>query len=126
MAQHRDAATPAPDEGPGLAGISARLGVLTRTNSEALGAALTTMRNRKKHDFTRGVAITSSIHPDEHTHIEPVRYGKGSNAMGLLSTLMTDGGGRLPRGVKWLAHVARHPGSTYGFTAASTTGPNGR
>ena len=66
--------------------ISARLGVLTRTNSEALGGALTTMRNRKKHDFTRGVAITSSIHPDEHTHIEPVRYGKGSNAMGLLST----------------------------------------
>ncbi len=93
-----------------LPGISARLGVLTRTNSEALGAALTTMRNRKKHDFTRGVAITSSIHPDEHTHIEPVRYGKGSNVMGLLTTPMTDGGGRLPRSVKWLAHVARHPG----------------
>jgi cholesterol oxidase len=90
--------------------ISARLGVLSRTNSEALGGALTTIRNRKKHDFTRGVAITSSIHPDEHTHIEPVRYGRGSNAMGLLSTLMTDGGGRLPRGVKWLAHVVRHPG----------------
>ena len=92
-----------------LPGISARLGVLTRTNSEALGGAMTAMRNRKKHDFTRGVAITSSIHPDEHTHIEPVRYGKGSNAMGLLSTLMIDGGGRLPRGVKWLAHAARHP-----------------
>ena len=100
-----------------LPGISARVGVLTRTNSEALGGALTTIRNRKKHDFTRGVAITSSIHPDEYTHIEPVRYGRGSNAMGLLSTLMTDGGGRLPRGVKWLAHVARHPGqfvSLYG------------
>jgi cholesterol oxidase len=93
-----------------LPGISARLGVLTRTNSEALGGAMTTMRNRTKHDLTRGVAITSSIHPDEHTHIEPVRYGKGSNVMGLLTTLMTDGGGRLPRGVKWLAHVARHPG----------------
>jgi cholesterol oxidase len=93
-----------------LPGISARLGVLTRTNSEALGGVLTTMRDRKKHDFTRGVAITSSIHPDQHTHIEPVRYGRGSNAMGLLSTLMTDGGGRLPRGVKWLARAARHPG----------------
>ncbi len=93
-----------------LPGISARLGVLTRTNSEALGGALTTMRDRKKHDFTRGVAITSSIHPDQHTHIEPVRYGTGSNAMGLLSTLMTDGGGRLPRGMKWLAQAARHPG----------------
>ena len=90
--------------------ISARLGVLTRTNSEALGGALTTMRNRKKHDFTGGVAITSSIHPDEHTHIELVRYGKGSNAMGLLSTVMTDGGGHVPRWARWLAQVARHPG----------------
>jgi cholesterol oxidase len=93
-----------------LPGISARLGVLTRTNSEALGGALTKARNRKKHDFTQGVAITSSIHPDEYTHIEPVRYGKGSNAMGLLSTLMTDGGGEVPRWAKWLAQVARHPG----------------
>jgi cholesterol oxidase len=71
---------------------------------------MTTMRNRKKHDFTRGVAITSSIHPDGQTHVEPVRYGKGSNAMGLLSTLMTDGGGRLPRAMTWAGHVARHPG----------------
>ena len=63
----------------------ARLGVLTRTNSEALGGAEVRMRNSKKHDFTRGVAITSSFHPDEFTHIEPVRYGKGSNAMGLLA-----------------------------------------
>jgi len=93
-----------------LPDISARLGVLTRTNSEALGGALTKLRNRKKHDFTHGVAITSSIHPDEFTHIEPVRYGKGSNAMGLLSTLMTDGDGQVPRLAKWLAQVARHPG----------------
>ncbi len=89
---------------------SAMLGVLTRTNSEALGGALTKMRNRRENDFTRGVAITSSIRPDEYTHIEPVRYGKGSNAMGLLSTIMTDGGGQLPRWLKWLAQVTRHPG----------------
>ncbi|HTZ25741.1 MAG TPA: GMC family oxidoreductase [Streptosporangiaceae bacterium] len=93
-----------------LTGISARLGALTRTNSESLNGAVTTLRSRKEHDFTRGVAITSSIHPDPSTHIEPVRYGAGSNAMGLLSTLMTDGGGRLPRSVRWLAQVARHPG----------------
>lgn len=88
--------------------ISARLGVLSRTNSEALGGAMT--RRHKDHDFTRGVAITSSIHPDEHTHIEPVRYGKGSNAMGLLCTLMTDGGGRTPRWARWAGQVLRHPG----------------
>jgi cholesterol oxidase len=97
--------------------ISDQLGVLTRTNSEALGGALTKLRGRTDHDFTRGVAITSSIHPDEYTHIEPVRYGKGSNAMGLLSTVMTDGGGPVPRWARWLAQVARHPGrlvSLYG------------
>jgi len=100
-----------------LPGISDRLGVLTRTNSEALGGALTKLTNRKKHDFTRGIAITSSIHPNDYTHIEPVRYGKGSNAMGLLSTVMTDGGGPMPRWAKWVAQVARHPGqvaSLYG------------
>lgn len=93
-----------------LPGISPRLGFLSRTNSEALGGVMTKMRNRRKHDFTVGVAITSSIHPDEQTSIEPVRYGRGSNAMGLLSTLMTDGGGPAPRWVKWLGQAARHPG----------------
>jgi cholesterol oxidase len=44
-------------------------------------------------DLTHGVAITSSIHPTSDTHIESVRYGRGSNAMGLLQTLMTDGAG---------------------------------
>ena len=39
------------------------------------------------------MAITSSIHPTSDTHVEPVRYGKGTNAMGLLQTLMTDGAG---------------------------------
>ncbi len=100
-----------------LPGLSPRLGSLTRTNSEALGGAMTRLRDRKKHDFTRGVAITSSIRPDPVTHIEPVRYGRGSNAMGLLSTLMTDGGGRVPRPVTWLGQVLRHPGrvaSLYG------------
>ncbi|MFD8365847.1 GMC oxidoreductase [Streptomyces hygroscopicus] len=96
--------------------ISDRLGVLTRTNSEALVGAQTTDRRyrRARHgerraDFTRGVAITSSIHPDENTHIEPVRYGKGSNAMGLLSILQIPYGGRLPRWLRFLGANLRHP-----------------
>jgi len=45
-------------------------------------------------DYTRGVAITSSIHPNDTTHIEPVRYGKGSNAMMFVQmVLSTDGSG---------------------------------
>jgi cholesterol oxidase len=72
--------------------LSDKLGVLTRTNSESIvGAA--TLQVAPDLDLTHGVAITSSIHPTSDTHIEPVRYGKGSNAMGLLQTLMTDGAG---------------------------------
>jgi cholesterol oxidase len=94
-----------------LPGISARLGELTRTNSEALVGAMSRKRPEpgSDRDFTQGVAITSSWHPDAHTHIEPVRYGRGSNAMGLLTTMMTDGGGRVPRPLKALAQVFRHP-----------------
>ncbi len=80
--QHADAAAP-PARRRRLPDISPRLGYLTRTNSEALLGAIS---NDKNPDYTHGVAITSSWHPDENTHIEPVRYGKGSNAMGLLNT----------------------------------------
>jgi cholesterol oxidase len=90
-----------------LPSISARLGELTRTNSESLLGAVSKDRS---HDFTRGVAITSSWHPDADTHIEPCRYGKGSNAMGLLTTALTDGGTPARRIRQWLAVAARHPG----------------
>ena len=92
------------DEGT-LANLSPRLGELTRTNSEAILGARTF---RRDVDFTRGVAITSSFHPNDHTHIEPVRYGRGSNAMGLLTTALADGGGRF-RPAAWAREVARHP-----------------
>jgi cholesterol oxidase len=93
------------DEGM-LPGLSRRLGELTRTNSEALLGATS---RHVDVDYSQGPAITSSIHPDPTTHIEPVRYGKGSNAMGLLGTLLVDGGGRLPRPVRFLGEIARHP-----------------
>ena len=92
-----------------LPALSDRLGDLTRTNSEALCGASTGARPAPV-DFSRGVAITSSYHPDEATHIEPCRYGKGSNLMGLLTTLMTDGGGRWPRPLRWAGQMLRHPG----------------
>ncbi|WP_117213102.1 FAD-dependent oxidoreductase [Allorhizocola rhizosphaerae] len=83
--------------------VSDRLGALTRTNSESLlGATVLPGQARTRGvDFTDGVAITSSFHPDERTHIEPVRYGRGSNAMGLLQAPATEGGpGRFGRFVK--------------------------
>jgi cholesterol oxidase len=59
-------------------------------------------------DLTHGVAITASFHPDEHTHVENVRYGRGSNAAGLLATLLVPGGS-LPRPVMFLREVSRRP-----------------
>ncbi|HSU00976.1 MAG TPA: GMC family oxidoreductase [Nocardioides sp.] len=67
--------------------ISDRLGVLTRTNSEAI---LWATANDDSVDWSEGVAITSSFHPDEHTHVEPVRYGRGRNVMPLMATVLVD------------------------------------
>ncbi len=88
--------------------LSERLGTLTRTNSEALVGAMS-RHVPPPEDLTKGVAITSSIHPDENTHIEPVRYGKGSNAMGLLTAIQVPGGGRIPRWLRFLGLVVRRP-----------------
>ena len=87
--------------------LSDRLGHLTRTNSESLIGAIAPNTDV---DYSTGVAITSSFHPDEHTHIEPVRYGKGSNAMALMQTVLTDGDGPGPRWRTWLAELWKQKG----------------
>jgi cholesterol oxidase len=95
------------DEGM-LPGLSPRLGELTRTNSESiLGAIASDVRV----DYTRGVAITSSFHPDDVTHVEPVRYGKGSNSMSLLQTVLTDEHADEPRWRTWLKELWQNPGT---------------
>ena len=87
--------------------ISDFLGKLSRTNSEALTGAL---MPDTSIDYSKGSAITSSFFPDDHTHVEPVRYGIGSNVMGLLQTVMTDGENLGARRRQWLSTVLRHPG----------------
>jgi cholesterol oxidase len=84
--------------------LSTRLGFLTRTNSESLVGVVADARDV---DYSQGIAITSSFHPDEHTHVEPVRYGKGSNSMALLQTVLVDDDGPRPRWVAWLSELAR-------------------
>jgi cholesterol oxidase len=92
--------------------LSDKLGVLTRTNSESIVGA-GRLEARPDLDLTHGVAITSSIHPSADTHVEPCRYGKGSNAMGLLQTLMTDGPGPegtdVPRWKQLFANAGEDP-----------------
>jgi len=89
-----------------LPNLSQRIGYQTRTNSEAIVGSVARSRDV---DYSEGIAITSSIHPTADTHVEPVRYGKGSNALGLLGTLITDGGDGVPRQVRFLGNIVRHP-----------------
>jgi len=86
--------------------ISDYLGKLSRTNSEALTGSI---MPKGGTDFSKGSAITSSFFPDDHTHVEPVRYGKGSNFMGLLQTVMTDGEKIRDRRKQWLWQVVTKP-----------------
>ena len=92
-----------------LPGLSDRLGTLTRTNSEALLGASRPAVGPDARDpdrrLDRGVAITSSFFPDERTHVEPVRYAAGSNAMALLQTVLTTGA---PRSWRWATILATY------------------
>lgn len=89
--------------------ISDTFGEMTRTNSEALVGALASTPPTGADDLTKGVAITSSFHPDSSTHIENVRYGRGSDAMGLLTTLLAPPRtGATPRFLKLLAALPKN------------------
>jgi len=86
--------------------ISARVGELVRTNSEAI---LAVTAPDDSIDFTKRVAISGSIYPDPDTHIETVSYGHAGDSMNLLHTLLVGDGTKLTRPLKFLVAIARHP-----------------
>ena len=90
----------------GLPGISSRLGDGVRSNSEAL-IGVTTLQ--KDLDVSRGVAITSILHTDPHSHLEPVRYPAGSGFFRLLMAPLVSGESPAERFVRTFAAVARRP-----------------
>ncbi|HIW67861.1 MAG TPA: GMC family oxidoreductase [Candidatus Dietzia merdigallinarum] len=92
--------------------LSSALGRLTRTNSESILGAMAD-KYVPERDFSEGVAITSSFHPSPDTHIEPVRYGKGSNAIAMLQTILTDGKEGVPRWIMLLLELLRNPQHFY-------------
>lgn len=90
----------------GALDLSESLGKLSRTNSESLVGAIMPKTNI---DFSQGAAITSSFFPNPNTHVEPVRYGKGSNMMGLLQTIMTSSDKAGVRALQWITSAFRQP-----------------
>ncbi len=55
--------------------LSEKVGDEVRTNNEAL---IFNISPDKNLDFSKGIAIGSIYDVDERTHVEPVRYGRGS------------------------------------------------
>lgn len=93
--------------------LSDRLGHHIRTNSEAL-VGVTEMNPvrdpaGRPRNYSEGIAISSIFHPDDHTHIEPVRYPKGSDFMKLLAVPMVDGGNKILRPLKLILLMVRNP-----------------
>ncbi len=87
--------------------ISARLGELVRTNSESILAV--TVPEDYPDDLIKRVAITSSIYPDPHTHIETVTYGDDGDSMHRLYTLLVGDGTRVTRPLKLIGQSLLHP-----------------
>jgi cholesterol oxidase len=90
----------------GLPRLSPRVGDRVRTNSEALIGVTT---RRADLDLSRGVAITSILHTDAHSHLEPVRYPAGSGFFRLLMAPHVDGGSAPVRLMRAAAALGRRP-----------------
>jgi cholesterol oxidase len=85
-----------------LPAVSNQLGNRVRTNAESLiGVRVPGSRE----DFSKGVAIGSGFYLDEYTHIEATRYPAGSDAMGILATLLTGGRPGRARILRWIAQL---------------------
>jgi len=77
--------------------LSDTLGAQLRTNSEMICGVQA--RNQK---LNHGVAISSVFNPDEHTHVEIVKYSDGSDIMGVLATQAIGPGNPLMRCLRLL------------------------
>jgi len=90
----------------GLPRLSPRVGDFVRTNSEAL---LGIVSGRRDVDHSKGIAIGSVLHTDEHSHLEPVRYPSGSGFFRLLVAPHASGRSALVRVLSAIGQCLRHP-----------------
>ncbi len=89
-----------------LPGLSNKVGAQVRTNSESL-IGVTTLD--KETVFSDGIAISSILHTDEHSHLEPVRYPAGSGFWRLQGLPVVEGGNVLVRLFNVLRDLVLHP-----------------
>ncbi len=86
--------------------LSDRLGAGIRTNSEAL---IGVVSQNDDIDMSEGIAIGSIYETDEVSHLEPVRYSKGSGLFRILVAPHVGGDNPFVRIAKLAGIVFRHP-----------------
>jgi cholesterol oxidase len=86
--------------------LSTKIGKNVRSNSESL---IGVRKTGKDINLAEGIAITSGLYIDEITHIEGVRYPKGSNSMSIISAILTDKHKGIYRPLTMLRNILRHP-----------------
>lgn len=89
-----------------LPGLSHRLGSDIRTNNESL-ISVTNLDGKK--DMSKGVAIGSILNTDENSHLEIVRYAKGSGFWRLSHLPLTYGKNTIVRITKMITSFIKHP-----------------
>ena len=90
-----------------LGRLSDRLGYLVRTNSESI--LTVTAPEDSPVDFTKSIAITSSLYTDANTHVEVCTYGAGADSQSVLFNLMVEAGNRGTQPIRFLAAALGHP-----------------
>lgn len=89
-----------------LPNLSEHLGRGVRTNSEAL---IGVVSHQQDVDMSEGVAIGSIYETDAVSHLEPVRYSKGSGLFRILVAPHVSGNNPFVRIAKLLGICVRHP-----------------
>ncbi len=89
-----------------LPNLSNRVGEMVRTNNESLIGIVSENRNQ---DMSEGIAIGSVLHTDENSHLEPVRYGKGSGFWKVMMLPLANGSNVFLRLVKSIKELILHP-----------------
>ena len=88
--------------------LSHCLGDYVRTNSESILGIRSQSIDESK-DFTKGIAISAGFKPDDNTHIETCRYGKGQNSMSILTTHIFSKSSFIPAPLLWISNIFLHP-----------------
>ena len=89
-----------------LPALSSRVGCDIRTNNESLVGVPSLDKNK---DFSKGVAIGSIVHTDPDSHLEPVRYGKGSTFWRYMMLPQTTGKSVISRAFNLIYNFFKSP-----------------